>query len=153
MMYSGYGICVDDIKTSIADIKLLIALAPNLAQELAPYIEELECDFGPDDNPHDFAMELTDGLWDGQEGGLHVLMAKVIEECEGVRLVGVNACDCTGYLILEDKAPWEYNDKEKALTEDGLRLMLNRYIGVLSAGNNAPRSWSLMLMRQFIEVD
>ena len=80
MMYSGYGIVLDHIKTSIKDVKLLIALAPKLAEEVSSGIVELESGddgYGAGGNAHDFATELTDGLWEDQDPGLGVTGTKV----------------------------------------------------------------------------
>lgn len=128
---NGYGICTNDIKnTTIEKIKALIAMAPNVQAYCLPDYEDAEEDGVS--TPEEFADYLGQG-WDGHdEGGLATLLAVVIGECEGLKLLDTVDSICDAFLILPEKLPWEYTDQEKALTKEDLNAIFRKYISVLT---------------------
>lgn len=140
----GYGVNTDCItNTTIEKIKTLIAMAPNIHALCESVYSDAEDD--GISSPFEFADYLAEG-WDGrEEAGLATILAVVITECEGIYVEGTTDGDNT-YLILAEKLPWEYNKKEKALTDETLDAIFRKYISVLTDKD-------LVICRRDVEYD
>lgn len=140
----GYGVNTDCItNTTIEKIKALIAMAPNVLADCEPNYADAEAEGAS--TPFEFAEYLAEG-WDGrEEAGLATILAAVITECEGVYIEGTNDGYNT-FLILAAKFPWEYNEKEKALTNESLDAIFRKYISILT-------DESLVICERDVEYD
>lgn len=140
----GYGVNTDCItNTTIEKIKSLIAMAPNVLACCEPDYADAEAE--GTSTPFEFAEYLAEG-WDGrEEAGLATILAAVITECEGIYVEGTTDGYNT-YLILAEKLPWEYNEKEKALTDETLNAIFRKYISVLT-------DKELVICRRDVEYD
>lgn len=129
----GYGICVDDIDTDFWKIKKLISLAPNFNSE---FEEAIKLWVG-DNNGYDvfnislndlygilYDMDLTYGLAD--------VLSRVIAEVEGIRLVACDDYDSIDYLIFPTGLPWDFNNKERHMTEKSVEELFRKYVRILS---------------------
>lgn len=129
----GYGICVDDIETNLQKIEKLISLAPKFNTELNESLK-----FWMDDNYGDDASEISlDDLYDTLDSmdlvyGLADILAKVIEEVEGIRLMACDDYNATDYLIFPTGLPWDFNDKERRMTEKSVEKLFRKYVSMLS---------------------
>lgn len=135
-IYYGHGIATDEIEnTDIDRVKKLLAMAPGIYEELSPIFDEIEEDCDGDAN--EFASQLADE-WCSKEfgdmgsAGYASLLAGVINECEGIRMVSMTDNTAYAYLIMPERAPWQFNHKEKSLTEEGLFTIIRKYVNVLT---------------------
>ena len=71
-----------------------------------------------------YDMDLSYGLAD--------VLSRVIEEVEGIRLVACNDYDSIDYLIFPVGLPWDFNDKERHMTEKSVEELFRKYVGILS---------------------
>lgn len=129
----GYGISIDDIETDFLKIEKLISLAPKFNSEFEESLKlwadvDDVCDTSNInmDNLYEilYDMDLTYGLAD--------VLAKVIEEVEGIRLVACDDYDSIDYLIFPTGLPWDFNDKERHMTEKSVEELFRKYVGILS---------------------
>ena len=129
----GYGICVDDIDTDFQKIEKLISLAPRFNAKFKKALELwMDGDYGYDAFNIDLNdlneilhnMDLSYGLAD--------ILAGVIEELEGIRLVACDDYDSIDYLIFPACLPWNFNNKERRMTEKSVEELFRKYVGFLS---------------------
>lgn len=129
----GYGICVDDIDTDFHKIEKLISLASKFN---AKFKEALELWMGGDYGFDTFNIGLNDLheiLYNmGLLYGLADVLVSVIEEVEGIRLVACDDYDSIDYLIFPACLPWNFNNKERRMTEKSVEELLRKYVGLLS---------------------
>lgn len=121
----GYGICTNDIDTTVGRIKEVIAYAPVFEQELKTYF--MECEII---NP-----TLDDYLeYDSDHySGLAYLIARVMEEAEN----GIQLDYCVDgynnyYVLFAANYPWLMNEKMKNLTKKQVHSMFAKYIHILT---------------------
>ena len=123
----GYGVCTDDIPVSSVDrLRELLALAPEFHAKVKNWLAE---------------QEIADPTWDDYMEydqdcylGIATILKEVIEEAEGITLTACDDCNSVGYLIYSPCYPWESSEAERNLTEDRLRDIFSKYIGILTSG-------------------
>lgn len=130
----GTGICTDDIKHMTVDgIKELVSLIP-MSHKHKALMNAALLDARDEgiDTPDGLAEYLGQGWQNYEEVGIATVLAVVINACENVQMLPT--ADTNGYtfLILEEKAPWKYNTREKHLTEEELIAIIGRYVRVLT---------------------
>ena len=125
----GYGICTDEIKTSIAQVKALIAMSDKVNEELSPDFAEgeEECE-----TAQEFAQWLSDGGWADEDAGLATILAEVIKDCEGVNFLGTSDAWCNCFLVFPESYPWKYTEKDMSMTEEKLNEIFHKYVSVLT---------------------
>jgi hypothetical protein len=130
----GFGICVDDIKTTENKVFELIHLAQNFTKEFYEWIEN----FREDGDPESIAELITMDQIDEYEDrsccmcGLSVIIKRVIEECEDIRLLACEDFNCYHYLIFSMQYPWYMSEKEKNMTEKDVYDLFNKYVSILT---------------------
>lgn len=129
----GYGICVDDIDTDFRKIERLISLAPKFNSEFEESLELwMDGNYGYDAFDIDLD-DLYEILYDMDLSyGLADVLSRVIEEVEGIRLVACDDYDSIDYLIFPAGLPWDFNDKERHMTEKSVEELFRKYVGILS---------------------
>lgn len=120
----GYGVCVDQIETTVDCIEEMLSYAPEFQKDVHEYFEE---------------CEITEPVLDDYLGydqdymtGIAYLIGKVVEEAEGINLSaeidGYGIC----YVMFPGGYPWHLNQKEKTLTEEQMRSVFAKYVSILT---------------------
>ena len=126
----GYGICVDDINEyNVERLETLLAMAPELQARMQKWLAEndVSTPCWKDYMSYDADCDL----------GLATILREAIQEIEGIELTACDDFDSIAYLIYQPSYPWNLSDKERTLTEEGLREMFDRYVSIL-AGQTVP---------------
>ena len=121
----GYGICVSDIKNiTVERIQTLLSCAPNYQQCVQEWLSDCEI----------YAPTVSDYLDFDQDFhlGLATLLQEVLQEAEDIRFVACDSFDGRDYLLLCPYYPWHIGDKERALTEERVSAILNKYVTLLT---------------------
>ena len=63
---------------------------------------------------------------------LPTILRRPIDEGEGLRLTACDDLECRTYLIYQPQYPWRITEKERDLTEERLRELFQRYVGLLT---------------------
>lgn len=121
----GFGVCTDDISESnVGRLQSLLALAPRFRAKVESWLAE---------------QEITDPTWEDYTDydedfhlGIVAFLKEVIEEAEGIILTACGDYNSACYLIYSPSYPWELSDADRNLTEDRLREIFTKYIGVLT---------------------
>ena len=125
----GHGVCTDDAKIrNIESVKALVATAPKLQTRLANDIADIEAETN---DINEFIDELAGCLAD-DTAGIATILAVVIKEREGIRLLATTDSACFCYLILPNRNPWDYNALEKDLTEQKLNQIISNYLRMVT---------------------
>lgn len=129
----GYGICVDDISTNKYKVFDLIHLAPKFEKEFYEWAE----DYREDEDPENIKEVITmDDIYEYEDNycecGLAPIIAAVIKECEDVELLCCSDYNCYHYLIFSVTYPWSMTEKEKNMTEEDVRLLIAKYVNILT---------------------
>jgi len=101
----GYGICIDDIETTVEKIEELLSKAPKYRKEIHDWFEE--CDVT---KPTVRDYEDYDEDW---HCGLATILCSVIKEVDDVQFVAVDDFDGNRFLLFPECYPWQLNEKEK----------------------------------------
>lgn len=121
----GYGICTDDIvEHNVARLRTLLERAPEYHAEIQSWFAG-----------KNIAAPTWDDYMDLDEDfelGLATLLKEVINEAEGIELTACDDYDCTKYLLYQPCYPWQLTDKSRVLTEEDVRQIFHRYVGILT---------------------
>ena len=130
----GYGICVDDVKTTADRVFEFVHLAPNFEKEFYKWIESLREEGDPECISELITMDDIHEFEDGYYciRGLGVIMKAVIEECEDIKLLVCDDFNCNYYLIFPMRYPWYMSEKEKNMTEKDIYDLFNKYVSILT---------------------
>lgn len=124
----GYGIQFDykcGTNTTVEKIRSLLALAPKVREEVEQWFKDI--DLVSDD-------VLVDDYADFDQDnycGMPALIAKVIREVENIHIEAEADEDGTLYLFLCACMPWEFSEKERNLSEEGLCDIFRKYWNML----------------------
>lgn len=127
----GYGICVDDIKTTADKVFALVHMAPDFEKEFHKWAEYYKIE----NEVEAITMyEIYEGWDDGSccEYGLGPIMSAVVQECEGIELLCCSNYNGEQYLIFSTGYPWNMTEKEKNITEEDIRILIAKYVNVLT---------------------
>lgn len=121
----GYGICVTDIQNeNVERLQAMLKLAPELDREIHAWFA---------------SCFITEPTWEDYEEfdqdymlGLATILRRTIEEVEGISLTACDDLECRTYLIYQPQYPWQITEKERDLTEERLRELFQRYVGLLT---------------------
>lgn len=130
----GYGICVDDIKTTADKVFDLVHRAPNFTKKFYEWIERFREESDPESIAEIITMDMINEYESGDccAYGLGTIIASVIKECEGISLLCCSDFDCYHYLIFSTTYPWYMTEKEKNMTEEDVRCLFAKYVNVLT---------------------
>lgn len=120
----GYGVCTDNIKTTAGHIEDLLAHAPQFRQDVYDYFAEQEITSPDLDDYLDYDQDYMTGI--------AYLIGKVVEEAENVHLAWDTCEDGNCYIMFPASYPWMLNQKEKNMTEEHCRVLLAKYISILT---------------------
>lgn len=130
----GYGICIDDVNTTVDKVLNLIHLAPEFEKKFYKWAK----DFTGYDSIENIVNEIT--MDDINEyyndnfcvDGLAPIVSSVIKECEDIELLACSDYNGFDYLIFSVTYPWSMTDKEKNMTENDVRLLIAKYVNLLT---------------------
>lgn len=130
----GFGICVDDIKTTEDKVFELVHLAPNFEKDFYQWIENFREDGDPESIAELMTMDQIDEYEDRSccMRGLGVIIKGVIEECEDIHLLACDDFNGYQYLIFSMQYPWYMSEKEKSMTEKDVYDLFNKYVSILT---------------------
>ena len=130
----GYGICVDDINTTADKIFELVHMAPKFTEKFYKWVEAYREDGDPESIAEFITMDIIYEYDDDCfcEYGLAPIISAVIKECEGIELLACSDYNCNHYLIFSVMYPWQMTEKEKNMTEEDIRLLIAKYVHVLT---------------------
>lgn len=121
----GYGICTDDLDiTDVSRIEKLIHMAPQYELQIRQKLTEAEIE----DPTVDDYLDLDEDY----NCGIATILANVIHETEGIWFTACDDYNYSVYLIYQPSYPWELQEKERNLTEESIRLILVKYISILT---------------------
>lgn len=121
----GFGVCTDDIpEGDVSRLQSLLALAPGFRAKVESWLAE---------------QEITDPTWadyaefdEDYYLNIATILKEVVEEAEGIILTACGDYNNVCYLIYSPGYPWELSDADRNLTEDRLREIFTKYIGILT---------------------
>ena len=125
----GYGVCVDNIKTTPERLLRLAELNPNVLKEVRDYLDDY---FGESYNDEDLTMDDFKELeGDYCERGVAYVLYHVIPNDE---LLVTYTSDYYGtpYILYMPSYPWRLKEDEKNLTEDDVREIFAKYIRIIT---------------------
>ena len=130
----GFGICVDDIKTTEDKVFELVHLAPNFEKEFYQWIENFREDGDPESIAELMTMDQIDKYEDRSccMRGLGLIIKGDIEECEDIHLLACDNFNGCQYLIFSMQYPWYMSEKEKSMTEKDVYDLFNKYVSILT---------------------
>ncbi len=121
----GYGICTDDIICDSVDkMKSLLHMAPKYESCLNERLKEL----GNDELTYEDYIELENG----DSLGLAQILFEVVKEAEKLEFLACNDLEQRCYFIFPVTYPWRLSGREKKLTEEKVKEILQKYIAVLT---------------------
>lgn len=124
----GVGINVDKIRTTADKLRTFINSCPSLAKKFIDFDEDYE-NLSLEELMTD-AKEIGDG--EGNPYELAFIMEWVMVEKEDIHFVACDNEDGVNYLIYPESLPWDLSEKEKALTEDSLAKIFEKYVNQLT---------------------
>lgn len=129
----GYGIQFDrhcGSNTTVDKIRAMLELAPELEENVNEWLAECDVPL-PEATVDDYAEFDQDNC-----DGIPALIAKAITEIEGINMETASDEDGVVYLFMSACMPWEFNDKERAMTADDYIAMLSKYWHMLYEGES-----------------
>ena len=121
----GYGICTNDFDiTDVKRIENLIHLAPQYELQIHQKLIDREIT----EPTVDDYLELDEDY----NYGIATILANVIHEAEDIWFTACNDYNCAEFLIYQPSYPWELQEKERNLTEESIRLIMVKYISLLT---------------------
>lgn len=137
----GHGICTDNIHTTIDKIKTLLAMAPRAYDLCVDAFKDAEEDGIT--TVDEFADYIGQGWDEYEEAGLATILAVVINEREGIKLLPTMDCAGFSYLVMPERLPWNFNHADKNLTEDGLNNIIGKYVRMLTDEDIEIKYWHI----------
>lgn len=123
----GYGVCVDDIKTTPERLLKLAAMKPDVNKIVKDYLEE-----GYEDGYkiEDLTMnDFNDLEGDYCENGAAYVLYNVITDIPVVYSTDYNGI---GYILYTPTYPWRLKKDERNLAEEDVANVFRKYIQVLT---------------------
>lgn len=122
----GYGVKVNDIKTTPERLLNLAATKSELLEKVKTYLSEMLGEY----KVEDLTLEDFDEFDDVAHcNGVGVILYSVIDE---FTVDYVDDFDGYAYVVFSETYPWSMNDKEKALTENDVKEVFEKYIKILT---------------------
>jgi hypothetical protein len=120
----GYGICVDDIDTTVNAIETLLEKAPKFRDEIHSYFKDCDIETPTLDDYLDYDQDFY--------GGLATILQKVISEVDEIELVYADDYNGVKFLLFTRLYPWEMSEREKNFTQDDLTNLFTKYVSILT---------------------
>lgn len=123
----GYGICVDDIKTTAEKLLKLASVNENVLKDVREYLDERYPNGYKDE---DLTLDDFDELeGDYCERGVAYVLYQVIDDIEVEFADDYNG---TQYILYTPTYPWYMTYKDKNLSEEEVKNIFTKYIGILT---------------------
>lgn len=123
----GYGVCVDDIKTTPEKLLKLAAMQPDTLENVRKYLSDIYPNGYKDE---DLSLEDFDELeGDYCERGVTYILNDVIRE---IPITYANNYDGENYLLYCATYPWCMSEEEKNLTIEDIDNIFKKYIQILT---------------------
>lgn len=124
----GYGICVDNIKTTPERLLKLASMNPDVYKDVREYLDEYFDGQGYMDET--LTLEDFDELeGDYCERGVTYILYKIIKE---ISVVFADDYNGTPYILYTPKFPWYIKEEEKTLTSEDVENVFRKYVSVLT---------------------
>lgn len=120
----GYGICTDEIETTVDRIEELLSKAPEYRKEIHKWFEESEITEPTVEDYEEFDQD-----W---YGGLATMLQSVIREVEGIEFEYADDFNCNHFLLYPVCYPWQLTDKEKSFKEEDVENIFRKYVSILT---------------------
>lgn len=140
----GYGFFISDIPISAQSIRNMISKIPDLDIELRSFDEDEDDEENFDKADIEILIEnflrnseilksiLNDLTDDEDTIPVYAALIYGVKEAEGVNLELIRDDDNGWAVMLPRVMPWQFNDRERELTEKDLRQILYRWIEFLT---------------------
>lgn len=123
----GYGICVDDIKTTPEKLLKLAAMQPGTLENVREYLNQIHPE-GYEDA--DLTLEDFDDLeGDYCERGVVYILNDVIRE---IPITYADDYNGSNYLLYSVTYPWCMSENEKNLREKDIEYIFKKYVQILT---------------------
>lgn len=123
----GYGICVDDIKTTAEKLLKLASMKEDVLKEVREYLDKIYPNGYKDE---DLTLEDFNELEGGCcESGVAFVLYEMINE------ITVDLADDyngTPYILYIPSYPWYMKEEERNLTEEDVANVFRKYVSVLT---------------------
>jgi hypothetical protein len=120
----GYGICTDDIETTVEKIEELLSKAPKYRKEIHDWFKECEIAEPTMEDYMEFDQDYC--------GGLATMLQSVIWEVEGIQFDYADDFDGCNFLLYIPCYVWQLNEKEKNFTEKDVTKLFVKYVSILT---------------------
>lgn len=122
----GYGIRVDDVKTTPIRLLNLASIKPELFEKVENYLKMLG-----EYKVEELSLEDFDEFDDVICGksGIGAILFYAIDEFQADY---VEDFEGNAYVLFPEKYPWIMSDREKSLTKDDVKNIFEKYIKILS---------------------
>lgn len=123
----GYGVCVDDIKTTPERLLKLAAMKPDVNKIVKDYLDEIyEDGYEIEDLTMDDFNDLEGVHY---EYGVDFVLYNVID---GIPITYSTDYNGTGYILYTPTYPWWLKKDERNLAEEDVANVFRKYIQVLT---------------------
>lgn len=120
----GYGICADEIDTTVERIEKLLSLAPKYQSKIHKWFEESEITEPTVEDYEEFDQDYL--------GGLATILQTVMQEIEGDIFTYADDYNCAHFLLYCPCYPWQLQEREKIFTEKDIDNIFRKYISILT---------------------
>lgn len=120
----GYGICTDEIETTVEKIEELLNKAPKYKKEIHNWFEECEITKPTIEDYEEFDQD-----W---YCGLATILCSVIREADDVQFEVANDFDDNRFLLFPTCYPWQLNEREKNFTKEDIEKIIRKYVSILT---------------------
>ena len=124
----GYGICVDDIKTTAEKLLKLASMDKDVLKDVREYLDAI---YPNGYNDEDLTIDDFNELeGDYCEKGIAYVLYQVIDNDISIEF----AYDYYGvqYILYTPTYPWFMTDTDKTLTEEDVENMFKKYVKILT---------------------
>lgn len=127
----GIGINSDMLTTTADKLRELITLAPEYEAKLKDYCKIIQTDeeFEYETANYDQLLCLTDSV---ESDAVSIILREVIKEKENIYLANCSDFEGECFLIFQPLFPWEMTKEERALTQDSLKDLFEKYISMIT---------------------
>ena len=133
----GYGVKVDEIKTTPERLLKLAAVKPELLEKVTEFLneslEEYEVEKLTLEDFEDFDTV-------NDSSGTGIILYEAIDE---FTVEYVDDYDGQTYVVFAQAYPWQMSEQEKALTENNVKEVFEKYIKILTDEPVRVDYWSI----------
>lgn len=127
MTVYGYGVCVDDIKTTPQKLLKLASMKPNVLEDVEEHLNNLyNGNYKVENLSLDDFVTLEGNYC---EHGAAYILFQLIDEFD---VEYVEDCNNKAYILYIPTYPWCMKKEEKMLTEEDVYKVFKKYVEVLT---------------------